>query len=242
MFTTLIVLMTASNSFALRKVYLPAIVSSFAAGGFDTSAIPKKYCTLSFDLGDKLAGSSLIQNKRTSGIYGSFAVAFRNISNRPQSVKLVLESSQFRVANWTISEAGLPDDGFTRDFTLIPSTAFTLPAKKSASVSIEFGCQGDSPVNNCFMQRKEVSIDGAPILGIANLFGSPWQSNAAASGTPKFLCYELHTTVQAMIEVTEDSGAIIGSVTMNDFGAAHGGAETRLGAAVQIEINGGRAF
>ncbi len=239
-----------NEAFASRVVYLPPVVAKFRVGGYDTTIAPKKYCTQNSDLKDRMATSTLVQNKRVSGIYGSFVVALRNLSKTSQTVKVIVESVQFETGNWTVSEEGLSDNSFTRDFTAANAPAlavastpsFVLPAEKSATVYYEYGCQGSSGSNNCYLRRKQVSIDGVSVLAAANVFGTPWESNGAASGNALFLCYELGIVLQARLQIDQDLGAITGAVSADDFGAAKGGAFSKSDGVTNFEINGGRAF
>lgn len=231
-------------------MYLPPVVAKFRVGGYDTTIAPKKYCTQNSDLKDRMATSTLVQNKRVSGIYGTFVVALRNLSKTSQTLKLIVESVHFDTGNWTVSEEGLPDNTFIRDFTAANAPAlsaastpsFVLPAQKSASIYYEYGCQGSSGSNNCFLRRKQISIDGATVLAASNLFGTPWESNGAASGNALFLCYELGLVLQARLQMDQDLGAVTGAVSVDDFGAAKGGAFTKSDGVTNYEINGGRAF
>lgn len=239
-----------SESHASRVVYLPPVVATLRVGGYDTTISPKKYCTGNADLKDRMATSTLIQNKRVSGLYGSFVVALRNLSKTSQTVKLIVESVQFDVASWAVAEEGLPDNNFLRDFTASNASglsvgatpSFVLPAEKSASIYYEYGCQGTSANNNCFLRRKQISINGTSALAAANIFGTPWESNMSSSGNALFLCYGIGVVIQSRLQVDQDIGAITGAVSVDDFGAAKGGAFSKSDGITNYEINGGRAF
>ena len=238
------------EAFGGRVVYLPPVVAKLRVGGYDTTIVPKKYCTGNADLKDRMATSTLIQNKRVSGVYGSFVVALRNLSTTSQTLKLIVEAVQFDVGNWTVSEEGLPDDTFTRDFTAANAPAlavastpsFIIPAGKSASIYYEYGCQGSSGNNNCFLRRQQILINGTSVLAAANLFGTHWQSNGGTSGNASFLCYDVGLVLQARLQIDQDLGAMTGAVSVDDFGAAKGGAFTKSDGVTNYEINGGRAF
>lgn len=227
-----------------RTLHVAPLNSSFMVGGYDTSTATKAYCKQAgFHFQADLQGTSLAEKNRSHGAFGTLAIALRNISATPQTVDVYFESVTFSAFQWTVSGEGLRDSEFKQTMSNNGAgykRTYTIGPYKSLLATFQYGCQGNSIANNCWLWAFPVKMDGVQVQTHASLFGvlpladipktQAWQTN---------LCYRLATVFSLRFEVRESKGSVVGSVATQLVG---GGMENILEKKIDIELNGGLPF
>lgn len=241
--TTLQFFLLASFADA-RTLHVTPVNSSFTVGGYDTETPAKAYCKLpGFRFESDLQGTSLSEKNRSHGAFGNLTVALRNISATTQTVDMYFESVEFSAFQWTATGDGLRDSEFTKTLNNSGNgykKTYTIGPRKSLIATFQYGCQGDSTTNNCWLWAFPVKIDGVQVQANAPVFGIlPLSDIPKTLAWQKYLCYRLGTVFNLRFEVAESKGSIVGSVATQSIG---GGMENLLEKKIDVELNGGLPF
>lgn len=228
-----------------RVVYLSPLTSSVIVGGFDTTLPTPEYCESGFSFREILAGKMTSVNTRTGGAAPGLFATIRNISQYPQTVKIIFEELDFDACYWANGGVIFPPcfkKYVSNGVTGYPIN-FVLPAFKSANASIQIGCQGTTAENYCWLAHWAVMSENVQLAPAnMNLYGVPALFNPASMSLVQHLCYSLKSFITMRIEVAEDRGALTGVIGTADSAAAYGGRRVLLNGESKVYINGGKPF
>lgn len=228
---------------AKRMMPIPPVLSTFSVGGYNTTISPKRYCEVEFSFKESIFNSPIAEDLRVSGGNLHFVVSLTNIGKSVQNVRVLIEDVTFRSCYWNVDGIGNSDacyDSFHNNSANGYAINRTIPVGDTEILTLQVGCQGNTANRNCYLFSYPPV--GQPVNNGISHFGVPAIWNPGPASTREFYCYKITSAMGIAIEVAEDRGSLIGTVSLGTTGALGGGAATKTTGASNFNINGGRPF
>lgn len=228
---------------AKRVMPIPPVLSTFSVGGYNTTVAPKRYCEVEFGFKESIFNSTIAEDLRVSGGNLHFIVSLTNIGKSVQTVRVLIEDVTFRSCYWNVDGIGNSDacyDSFHNNSGNGYAINRTIAVGDTEILTLQVGCQGNTANKNCYLFSYPPA--GQPVINGVNHFGINAIWNPGPAATREFYCYKITSAMGLAIEVAEDRGSLIGTVSLGTAGALGGGAGTRTTGASNFNINGGRPF